>query len=362
MECSATTLKEDETLEKKIKVAVIGAGAIARTVHVPNYLSNEHVSVSAIVDNDQKRAERVARKFHIKKAYSSCDELFDREEIDAISICTPPDTHEEIALKAFEHGSHILCEKPLATTVESGKKMVEASKSKKRILMVGFHRRFSPNYQMAKKYILEGRLGHVYCVEDRFIEPHPLFGWAKSQWYIEPGIGGVVNDLAPHVFDMLNYIFDDFPEAVSACGSVHLDSPVEECTTFLAEYPRGRLGVGVISWLSPTVDEHLSVFGTGQNLFVSPRYFFKASPTEVFEVSLWRAATESLVSMKFPNLSWIRGKRVDPYQLEIAYFIDRIRKCQHSSASALNALSVLIACDATKKALESKERMKIPPP
>lgn len=359
MECFVTIPKEDETLEEKIKVAVIGAGAIARTVHVPNYLSNKHVSVCAIVDNDHKRAERVARRFHIKKAYSSCDELFDREEIDAISICTPPDTHEEIALKAFDKGSHILCEKPLATNVESGKKMVEASKSKKRILMIGFHRRFSPNYQMAKKHILEGRLGHVYCVEDRFIEPNPLFGWAKSRWYIEPGVGGVVNDLAPHVFDMLNYIFDDFPEAVSACSSVHLDSPVEECTTFLAEYPKRRLGVGVISWLSPTVDENLSIFGTAQNLFVSPRFFFKASPTEIFEVSFWRAATESLVSMKFPNLPWIRSKRADPYQLEIDYFIDRIKKCEYSSISALNALSVLMACDATRKALESKERTKI---
>jgi predicted dehydrogenase len=362
MECFVTTPKEDETLEEKIKVAVIGAGAIARTVHVPNYLSNEHVSVIAIVDNDYRRAERVARKFHIKKAYSSCEELFDKEEIDAISICTPPDTHEEIALNAFDHGSHVLCEKPLATNVESGKKMVEASKSKERILMVGFHRRFSPNYQMAKKYILEGRLGHVYCVEDHFVEPNPLFGWAKSPWYIEPGIGGVVNDLAPHVFDMLNFIFADFPEAVSACGSVHLDSPVEECATFLAEYPSGRLGVGVISWLSPNVLENSNIYGTAQNLFVSPRFFLKASPSDVFEISLLRAATESLVSMKFPSLSLIHTRRANPYQLEINHFVDQIRKGQQSNASALNALSVLMACDATKRALETKEKMKIPSP
>lgn len=349
-------------MERKINVAVIGAGAIAKAVHVPAYLSNEHVNLSAIVDNNYKKAERMARRFQVRKAYSSCDELFEREEIDAVSICTPPDTHEEIALKAFDHGSHVLCEKPLATDVESGKNMVEASKSKKRILMVGFHRRFYPNYQVAKKYIMAGRLGHVYCIEDHFLEPHPLFGWAKSQWYVEPGIGGVVNDLAPHVFDMLNYMFDDFPEAVSACGSVHLDSPVEECATFLAEYSRGRLGIGVISWLSPTVIENSNIYGTAQNLFVSPRFLFQASPTDVFEVSLWRAATESLVSMKFSNLSLIRTRRANPYPLEINHFVDQIRKGQQSHASALNALSVLMACDATKRALESKEKTKIPSP
>jgi myo-inositol 2-dehydrogenase/D-chiro-inositol 1-dehydrogenase len=225
--------------------------------------------------------------------------------------------------------------------------------------MVGFHRRFSPNYQLAKKYISQGRLGHVYCVEDHFLEPHPLFGWAKSQWYIEPGVGGVVSDLAPHVFDMLNYIFDDFAEGVTAYGSVHLDSPVEECATFLAEYPKGRLGVGVISWLSPVVQENLNISGTAQNLFVSPSLFLKANPTEIFEISLWRAATESLVSMKFPNMPMIHTRRANPYQLEINDFIEQIRSDQQSNASALNALSVLLACEATKKAIENKERIKI---
>jgi len=349
-------------LDRKIRVAIIGTGGIAKTVHIPAYLANKHANLIALVDINYKKAKRMARKFNVKKTYPSLDELFENEEVDAISVCTPPDTHRDIVLKAFNHGAHVLCEKPLATDVEHGKNMVKASKAKKKILMVGFHRRFSPNYQRAKRYILEGRLGHVYYVEDHFLQPNPLFGWGKSRWFFKPGVGGVILDLAPHVFDMLNYVFDDFPNAVSAYSSTHLDSPVEECCVFLVEYPKGRLGVGVVSWLSSTVMENLNIHGTAQNLFVSPSFFLKANPTDILEVSLWRAATESLISLKFPNLSMLRTKRADAYQLEINHFINQIRKDQKSYASALNALSVLVACDATKKAVEKNGKTRIPSP
>lgn len=345
-----------------MRVAVIGTGGIAKTVHIPAYLSNKHANLIAVVDINYKKAKRVARKFKVKKVYSSLDKLFENEEVDAVSVCTPPDTHTDIVLKAFDHGVHVLCEKPLATDVKSGRNIVKASKAKEKILMVGFHRRFSPNYQRAKKYVLEGRLGHIYCVEDHFLQPNPFFGWGKSRWYLKPGVGGVIFDLAPHVFDMLNYVFNDFPNAVSAYSSTYLDSPVEECCVFHIEYPKGRLGVGVVSWLSSTVTESLNIYGTAQNLFVSPSFFLKANPTDILEVSLLRAAAESLISLKFPNLSILRTRRANAYQLEINHFINQIRKDRKSYTSALNALSVLVACDATKKAVEKNRRIRIPSP
>lgn len=350
-------------LDRRIRVAVIGTGGIGKTVHIPAYLSNKHASLIALVDIDNKKAKRVARKFNVKKIFPSVDELFENEEVDAVSVCTPPDTHAEIVLKAFDHGAHVLCEKPLATDVGSGKKMVKASKAKEKILMVGFHRRFSPNYQRAKEYILRGSLGHIYCVEDHFLQPNPLLSWAKSRWFFKPGIGGVLLDLGPHVFDMLNYVFDDFPNAISAYSSTYLDSPVEDYCAFLLEYPEGRVGVGVVSWLSSTVMENLNIYGTAQNLFVSPNFFLKANPcARALEVSLWRAASESLISLKFPNLSILRTRRANAYQLEIDHFIERVRKDTRSYSSAFNALSVLITCDMAKKAIEKKCRIEIPSP
>jgi UDP-N-acetylglucosamine 3-dehydrogenase len=349
-------------MEKKVNVAVIGTGAIAQNVHIPIYLSNKHVHLAALVDSDLDRAKKMAKKFHVKKIYQSCDELFKQDKIDAVSLCTPPNSHEEIVLKAFDHGAHVLCEKPLTNSVESGIRMVKSAKSQKKILTLGCHRRFLPNYVQAKKNILAGKLGNVFSIEDHFLEPHPLFEWAKSPWYIEPGIGGVISDIAPHVFDTLNYFFDDYPVAVSAHSSTYLVSRVEEMCAFFAEYPNKRLGIGTISWQAPKVIEFTNIYGTGRSLHISPSFFLRTNPSQVEEIVMLRASLESFISIKFPKMSFINTERANPYEGEINNFIDQVRIGDFSELAALNALSVLEACEATRESSIKNCRIEIPSP
>jgi predicted dehydrogenase len=348
--------------EKRVRVAIVGTGVIAETAHIPAYLRNPHNEIVAIVDKNPKQLARTAKKFKIKKTFDSVDDLLDKEDVDAMSICTPPDTHAEIALKGLERGVHILCEKPLATDVISGKKMVAASSKAGKILTVGFHRRFIPTYQKAQKQIQSGNLGHVYCVEDHFIEPNPLYVYTKSTWFFKPNIGGVVFDIAPHVFDMLNFMFNDFPIAISARGSTYLDQSVEDCCVFIVEYSGGRMGLGTASWLSSVVVQTTNILGTAQNLYVSPTFFMKENSNEHREITMLRSAGESLLSMKFPNLPLMNIKRPNTYQLEIDQFIDHIRKNIVSPETALNGLSVVLTANAAKMSLEKGCRIEIPHP
>lgn len=353
---SVTRLADD-----KVKVAVVGTGKIAETAHIPAYLSSKIVDLVALVDVDSKKAKKTARKFGIEKVFPSVEELFEKETIDAISLCTPPNTHAEIALKAFDSGIHVLCEKPLSTSIEDGKMMVEASRRKERILMVGFNRRFWPNYTRAKKYISGGKLGHIYLAADHYVQSDPLVRWGKSPWFHVPGVGGALLDLSPHVFDMLNYIFGDFPVAVSARSLTYLDSSVEECVVCVLEYPQKGIGVGAFSWLSPKPIEQLSVYGTASNLFASPEYFLENNRTDMFQVAAWREASEVLIGMKFPNLPGLRTRLVNTYELEIDYFVDQVKKENISSSNALDALNVTITYFSTKKSLETNKRIEIEP-
>ena len=347
-------------LDRKIRVAVIGIGQIAIRAHIPAYLSNKNVDLVALVDIDSSKVEKAAKKFGVKKFFSSTDELFQKQDIDAVSICTPPNTHADIALKAFSHGAHVLCEKPISADINDAKRMIEASKLEGRILMVGFNRRYWPNYQRAKKYILEGKLGHVYCAEYYSLQPNPLLKWTKSQWYYEPHVGGALLDLGPHVFDMLNYIFGDFPLSVSAHCSTHFDSPVEEFCVCVLEYLKDRIGIGVLSWLAIKTMENLSIHGTAQSLFVSPNFFLEVNPTDITEVSLWRKSTESLIKLKFPNFPLLHHNKVNTYQIEVDHFIKQIRENKRSTSSALNALNILFICKAVKKSLKTKKKTRIP--
>ena len=343
---------------KKTRVAVVGVGGIGRREHIPAYLHNKDVDLVALVDADETKVKQTAKKFGVKKYFSSIDELFQNQDLEAISICTPPNTHAEIALKALTNDVHVLCEKPMATTTDDAKKMFEASREKEKILMVGFNLRFQPNYKRATSLILRGRLGHVYFVECNLLSPNPLLGWSKSPWFFRPESGGgVLIDKGPHVFDLINYIFSDFPCAVSALSSTYFDSPVEDSCVCVLEYPGNKIGIGIMSWLSSRYIENLSIHGTSQSLFVSPNLFLEVNATDIPEVSLWRNVTKLLISLKFPNFPLLQSTKVDTFQLEIDHFVKQIRSNQSYSPTALSGLNVLITCDAAKKSLETGKRI-----
>jgi predicted dehydrogenase len=161
---------------------------------------------------------------------------------------------------------------------------------------------------------------------------------------------------------MLNFIFSDFPIAISARGSTYLDQSVEDCCVFVLEYPGGRMGLGTASWLSSILVQSTNIFGTAQNLYLSPSFFMKESSNEFREIAMLRAAGESLLSMKFPKLPFANVKRADTYQLEIDHFIDNIRKNIVTPESALNGLSVVLTTNAAKISIEKGCRIEIPHP
>lgn len=103
----------------KLRVGLIGAGAIAKDVHIPFYLANkDRVEIIAIMDIDEKRAKSVAAEFGIPYAFGELQEMFIQSQLDAVSICIPNKFHKEATIAALEAGCHVLCEKPPAMTVE----------------------------------------------------------------------------------------------------------------------------------------------------------------------------------------------------------------------------------------------------
>lgn len=349
-------------IHRRIRVAVVGTGAIATGAHIPAYKRNDDVDLVALVDTDENRASKVAKKFGVRKFYKSVEELFSKEDVDAISICTPPNTHAGIAVAALKSGAHVFCEKPMALNEEDGKMMLETSKKEKRILMIGFNFRFRPNYKLARSIALNGRLGHVYLVEYAYLTPNPLLEWGKSPWFFSPETGGgVLLDQGPHVFDMINYIFGDFPIAVSAHASTYFDSGVEDSCVFTLEYPHNRTGVGVISWLASSVVENLSIHGTSQSLFVSPKSLVGQNPTYFSEVFTWRNVTKSLIQMKFPDFPLFENGRYNMYQLEIDEFIKNIKSGLKFSNSSVCGLNVLLAINAAKESLKQERKVMFSP-
>ncbi len=187
---------------RPLRVGIIGCGRIARSAHIPNYL-RAGARVTAIADIDSNALKEVGERYDIEAKFLDYHELLEEDHIDAVSICTPPETHRDIAVEAARHRKHILCEKPIAATVGSAREMIDASRRAGVVLMVGHNLRFLPNHERAKELVKLNRIGRV------------LF--ARAQWVAEPQWPrdiGVLLDAGTHLADLLRWIFKEV-EAVA---------------------------------------------------------------------------------------------------------------------------------------------------
>lgn len=200
-----------------LRVATIGSGLIARMAHVPGY-QKAGAEVVATVDIVESRAKKLAEDFHIESVYTSYYDMLARSDIDAVSICVPNHLHKEVTIAALKAGKHVLCEKPMATTVEEAKAMLDASKESDKILMIGFNNRFRSDVQRLKKFIDQGELGEIYYAKAGYVRRRGTpFGWFTVKQ--ESG-GGPVIDIGVHAIDMTRYLMGN-PRPVSVMASTY---------------------------------------------------------------------------------------------------------------------------------------------
>ena len=204
--------------DKEVRVGIIGAGTVARRNQIPAFLVCDRAEVVAVFDRHIERAEALCKQFGIPKAYSDLGELLADPEINCVSICTGNVSHENIALAAIEAGKHVLCEKPMAITVEQAERMARAAEEKGVIFMMAFVNRFRQESILINEFREQGRFGEIY---------HARCGWIRrrgtpSGWFTSKAKsgGGAVLDIGVHVIDLTWYLMGR-PKPVSVSGVTH---------------------------------------------------------------------------------------------------------------------------------------------
>ena len=141
-----------------INVGVIGLGRIVTEFHIPSLLRIKKVKIKGICARI-KTKERLFLASDIgANFYQDYQEMFEREKLNAVYICSPTVFHKKMTLVALRRGYHVFCEKPIAMNVDEAKTMCEEARQNSRILFIGYNRRFSPTYQKVKKFSKEGRI------------------------------------------------------------------------------------------------------------------------------------------------------------------------------------------------------------
>lgn len=198
-----------------VKVAVIGAGWAARIAHLPAYAANG-VTPVAIADLNRDVAAGQAKKHGIANVYTDWREMLEKERPDAVSVCVPNVHHREPVLGCLAAGAHVLCEKPLATSVAEAEEMFAAAKAAGRTLMAAQNWRWNDNSRAIRRIVDSGDMGEIYYAEATALRRMGIPGWGLFH-YKEHSHGGALLDVGVHMLDLAVYLMDNpRPVRVSA--------------------------------------------------------------------------------------------------------------------------------------------------
>jgi myo-inositol 2-dehydrogenase/D-chiro-inositol 1-dehydrogenase len=219
----------------KVGIAVVGVGFVGGQAHVPSFKKIEGSELVALGAFTEKRVKPLAERYGVKY-YLDYDKLLEDPKIQAVALAVPTPFHFDLAMKAIRRGKHVLCEMPLATTIEKAKELQTAAEKVKVILMPILQFRFAPIYVKTKEMIESGTIGKPIAFHFReFIpavsiaEQWPMGSWA---WNIEKSGGYPDFTLSVWSIDMFRWMFK------SEIGNVE----------WMASYPKFEKYGGILGY------------------------------------------------------------------------------------------------------------------
>ncbi len=264
----------------QLKVALIGLGAWGTRAHLPACMACQDMQVVALVDPNPKALEETGKAHGIEALYTSAADLFQgAQQLDAVVIATPDDTHRDLVLGAFERGLHVLCEKPLAYDVMQAREMTEAARTKQRVGKMGFIFRFSPVVQKMKELIDDGYIGDVQLFENssvnaQFIDPATPLHWKMERAHAN---GGVFVEYGVHSIDLALWFGGPITAVVAHGLTLVPERPrhsggqaqvtTDDTCTWIATYAHGGEASFRTGWASlPVGGGGMRVYGTKGSL------------------------------------------------------------------------------------------------
>lgn len=212
-----------------LRVGVVGLGW-AGDVHIKAYQQLANVEVAAIADVSAERLTQIGETYSVPHRYTAYGELLQRDDLDAVSVCTPNQFHAPVAIAALQGGKHVLCEKPLARSTAEGVAMVRAAREAGRVLQVAFNHRARGDIAVLKRHIEAGELGTIYHAKASWMRRNNIP--VRGGWFMNRELagGGPLIDLGVHTLDMALYLLGE-PEVLSVSAA-----------TYAKLGPRGRGG------------------------------------------------------------------------------------------------------------------------
>jgi len=251
---------------EQLSVGIVGCGRIAQA-HLQALRNVPELRLAAVCDMNKSAARQAAAEFAAPRAFTDYRRMIEELRLDAAIVCTPPVTHPAVVVELLQHGIHVLCEKPLATSSDEAQRMSEAARQAERLLVMASKFRFVEDIVAAKKLLDAGSLGQAVLLTLNFCHPVAMNG----RWNADPLIsgGGVLMDNGPHVADLARFLCGPITHVQAQCARRAQSLAVEDTVHLCFRNANEILVSADLSWSAPASgDTYLAVSGTGGALCV----------------------------------------------------------------------------------------------
>jgi predicted dehydrogenase len=242
-----------------VGIGIIGCGSITKFRHAPEYNDNKNAKIQGFFDPISDRARDMTDRYG-GKVYNTTEDMLADPIVEAVSVCTANSYHAPLAIQALKAGKHVLCEKPMATSVEDAGAMIAAAKDAGKYLMIGHNQRLVEAHKKARKILASGELGKVITFSTNFSHAGPeLWSADKSAktWFFnkKDAFMGAMGDLGIHKADLIRWLIGDEIQEVKAYVST-LDKKgpdgrlieIDDNAICLLQSRTGIIGTLTASW------------------------------------------------------------------------------------------------------------------
>lgn len=328
-----------------MKLAIIGAGLVAKTFHIPSFQRCRDVQITAVCDMYEPAAAAMAGPLGAK-VYTDYRELLRDADVDAVSICTRTDTHCQMAVAAAKAGKNVFLEKPMALNAAQAAEILKAVEENDVIFMLGMLNRFRTESQILTQRRLSGQMGEIYHADARWIRRR---GVPANAWFSQKALagGGAGLDIGVHAIDTAWYLMG-CPKPVSVSGMAHrrlgsapckgavswgtearseIPMDTEEAATAFIRFEDRKSMTVTVSWAINGAEEdfNLRLYGTKEGASLNPFVIYG-------ETDGYRADIRPVFDR---DDAWVEG-----FANEIEHFVDCVAGHRQPVASAQSGYTV----------------------
>jgi predicted dehydrogenase len=237
---------DEQGSERKLRWGIVGLGRISMDHFMPGISLSKTGKTTALVSGHREKAEKQAAMYNVPSpsiySYENYDEIAQNKEIDAVYIALPNSMHAEYTIRAAKAGKHVLCEKPMCTSVKDAQAMIETCAKHRVKLMIAYRCQYQPQHLQAIELIRSGQIGQVQTIESAFGFPEQMGEWRLNK---KMAGGGPLMDVGIYSLNACRYLTGEEPGDIKANAStIDQDgrfAEVEENDGWTMKFPSGIL-------------------------------------------------------------------------------------------------------------------------